>query len=148
MKTYAIFQGKNREGFVSPARDRNIRRVPHPLSCFAFQMARHSSPLSSPLPALLIFIIDPRIRCPLIRLHISTLITRESFRAPSNRGDGGDTPRQSVAKCCLSTESRDLSSNCPILVQEYDCNQVQNELGRILGNFVHALYRIFFGKYV
>lgn len=115
-KTYAIFQDKNREGFVSPARDRNIRRVPHPLSCFAFQMARHSSPLSPPRPSYFHNRSANKVS-PLIHLHVSTLITRESFRQPLfNRGDGGDTPRQSVAKCCLATESRDLSTNCPILV--------------------------------
>lgn len=51
VKTYAIFRGKNREGFVLPARCwleigifEGVPPLRTGLSCFASRMARHSSP--------------------------------------------------------------------------------------------------------
>lgn len=107
VKTYAIFRGKNREGFVLPARCwleigifEGVPPLRTGLSCFAFQMARHSSPSAFPPPSpssilpapCVIFIIDPRIRSPLIRLltMFRLQLCRESFELLFQRGQSGE----------------------------------------------------------
>lgn len=141
-KTYAIFQDKNREGFVSPARDRNIRRVPHPLSCFAFQMARHSSPLSPPRPS-----------------YFHNRSTNKVSFNPSPRFDFNHEGKLSTASVQQRRRRRHTTTKCGEVLFSYwvtwsfdqlpdSCVRIRLQsgikwVGAYPWNFVHALYRIF-----